>query len=113
MIGNGVTDAGYDGNAVVNFAYFKSLIPADLFLLVFNECKGVYWKPPVRGSDPHFIPLATSGEVNGPLRLAVKVHAARAVVRHAWDYRDIFKGMSEAGSGLSLVLASIAKVVEV
>ncbi len=42
-MGNGVTDPKYDGNALVPFAFGKSLISADLYHEVDNKCGGSYW----------------------------------------------------------------------
>ncbi|KAF8014704.1 hypothetical protein BT93_H0497 [Corymbia citriodora subsp. variegata] len=46
IIGNGVTDEEFDGNALVPFAHGMGLISNDLFEEAERECKGNYYKPP-------------------------------------------------------------------
>ncbi|CAN6447550.1 unnamed protein product [Victoria cruziana] len=43
LIGNGVTDPVFDGNALVPFAHGMGLIPDTLFEEAKNYCKGTYW----------------------------------------------------------------------
>lgn len=43
LVGNGVTDPRFDGDALVPFAYGKSLISRDLYEQVSSACGGVYW----------------------------------------------------------------------
>ena len=43
LIGNGVTDPEIDGNALVSFARFKSLISAGLHSAIVAQCNGSYW----------------------------------------------------------------------
>ncbi|KAJ0988980.1 hypothetical protein J5N97_007336 [Dioscorea zingiberensis] len=45
MVGNGVTDTEYDGNALVPFAHGMALISDELFQEVYTACKGSYWNP--------------------------------------------------------------------
>ncbi|KAF5726551.1 putative serine carboxypeptidase [Tripterygium wilfordii] len=45
MVGNGVTDEVFDGNALVPFVHGMGLISDDLFEEVTNECKGNYYNP--------------------------------------------------------------------
>eukprot|EP01018_Ginkgo_biloba_P025460 Gb_33476 [translate_table: standard] len=45
MVGNGVTDTIFDGNALVPFAHGMGLISDDLFQEVKDACNGNYWKP--------------------------------------------------------------------
>ncbi|GAV76540.1 Peptidase_S10 domain-containing protein [Cephalotus follicularis] len=45
LVGNGVTDEDFDGNALVPFAHGMGLISDDLFQEVTNECKGNYNNP--------------------------------------------------------------------
>ena len=45
LIGNGVTDPQFDGNALVPFARGKSLISESLFLSLHRECKGNFYSP--------------------------------------------------------------------
>jgi hypothetical protein len=52
-VGNGVTDPEFDGNALVPFAFGKSLISAQLHQQAYTDCGGgSYWdaRP---GSDCH------------------------------------------------------------
>ncbi|BDA42112.1 Serine carboxypeptidase 1 [Coccomyxa sp. Obi] len=43
LIGNGVTDPEIDGNALVRFAYFKSLISTELYSALALHCNASYW----------------------------------------------------------------------
>lgn len=43
LIGNGVTDVNYDGNALVPFVHGMGLISEDLYEEVKEACKGNYW----------------------------------------------------------------------
>ncbi|XP_059432961.1 serine carboxypeptidase-like 20 [Corylus avellana] len=43
LVGNGVADEDFDGNALVPFAHGMGLISDDLFEEVNNECKGNYY----------------------------------------------------------------------
>lgn len=45
MVGNGVTDAVFDGDALVPFAFGMGLISSDLLQEVNNACSGSYWNP--------------------------------------------------------------------
>ncbi|KAJ3701620.1 hypothetical protein LUZ61_005325 [Rhynchospora tenuis] len=45
MVGNGVCDTVYDGDALVPFVHGMGLISEDLFQEVNNACKGSYWNP--------------------------------------------------------------------
>lgn len=45
MVGNGVTDTEFDGNALVPFAHGMGLISNDLFEEVNAACQGSYWNP--------------------------------------------------------------------
>ncbi|XP_077226896.1 serine carboxypeptidase 1-like [Tasmannia lanceolata] len=45
MVGNGVTDKMFDGNALVPFAHGMGLISDDLFQEVHSACGGSYWNP--------------------------------------------------------------------
>lgn len=45
IVGNGVTDDTFDGNALVPFAHGMGLISDDLFEEVKRECQGNYYKP--------------------------------------------------------------------
>jgi hypothetical protein len=45
-IGNGVTDDVTDGNAYVEFAASKSLIPQTLYRAIMAACNGSTWAPP-------------------------------------------------------------------
>ncbi|GMP48678.1 hypothetical protein CsSME_00015950 [Camellia sinensis var. sinensis] len=45
IVGNGVTDEEFDGNALVPFAYGMGLISQDLFEEVTAECQGNYYNP--------------------------------------------------------------------
>ncbi|KAL3649257.1 carbohydrate-binding module 1 protein [Castilleja foliolosa] len=45
MVGNGVTDDVFDGNALVPFAHGMGLISDELFETVNAECKGNYFNP--------------------------------------------------------------------
>ncbi|XP_068665582.1 serine carboxypeptidase 1 [Aristolochia californica] len=45
MVGNGVTDTVFDGNALVPFAHGMGLISDDLFQEVNSACQGTYWNP--------------------------------------------------------------------
>ncbi|KAA8543574.1 hypothetical protein F0562_021680 [Nyssa sinensis] len=45
MVGNGVTDEEFDGNALVPFAHGMGLISDDLFEEVMAECQGNYYNP--------------------------------------------------------------------
>ena len=53
LIGNGVTDPEIDGNALVNFAYFKSLISAELYSALGAHCNGSYWDVQPGVFSPH------------------------------------------------------------
>ncbi|KAI3853694.1 hypothetical protein MKW98_025211 [Papaver atlanticum] len=43
MVGNGVTDDAFDGNALVPFAHGMALISDNLFEAVTSACNGNYW----------------------------------------------------------------------
>ncbi|KAK9265555.1 hypothetical protein L1049_021561 [Liquidambar formosana] len=45
MIGNGVTDENFDGNALVPFAHGMGLISEDIYKDVEATCKGNYYNP--------------------------------------------------------------------
>ncbi|CAN0859056.1 Serine carboxypeptidase-like 20 [Linum grandiflorum] len=45
MVGNGVTDDLFDGNALVPFAHGMGLISDDLYQEVTQECKGNFYNP--------------------------------------------------------------------
>lgn len=45
MVGNGVADTIFDGNALVPFAHGMGLISEELFQKVSNECRGSYYNP--------------------------------------------------------------------
>ncbi|KAG9447472.1 hypothetical protein H6P81_013600 [Aristolochia fimbriata] len=45
MVGNGVTDTVFDGNALVPFAHGMGLISDDIFQEVNSACQGIYWNP--------------------------------------------------------------------
>ncbi|KAL0906683.1 hypothetical protein M5K25_025196 [Dendrobium thyrsiflorum] len=45
MVGNGVTDTVYDGNALVPFAHGMGLISDDMFQGTNAACNGSYWNP--------------------------------------------------------------------
>ncbi|KDP45241.1 hypothetical protein JCGZ_15106 [Jatropha curcas] len=45
LVGNGVTDEMYDGNALVPFAHGMGLISDELFEAVNSECKGNFYNP--------------------------------------------------------------------
>ncbi|KAI3667884.1 hypothetical protein L6452_42954 [Arctium lappa] len=45
MVGNGVTDDVFDGNALVPFAHGMGLISDELFQEVTKECQGNYYSP--------------------------------------------------------------------
>ncbi|GLT64798.1 hypothetical protein SLA2020_372680 [Shorea laevis] len=45
LVGNGVTDEEFDGNALVPFAHGMGLISDDLYEEVSTACKGNYYKP--------------------------------------------------------------------
>lgn len=45
LIGNGVTDPVFDGNALVPFARGRSLISEGLFLSLHRECEGNFYSP--------------------------------------------------------------------
>lgn len=45
MVGNGVTDEQFDGDALVPFAHGMGLISNDLFQEVNSACQGSYWNP--------------------------------------------------------------------
>ncbi|XP_074578031.1 serine carboxypeptidase 1 [Curcuma longa] len=45
MVGNGVADAVFDGDALVPFAFGMGLISSDLLQEVNNACSGSYWNP--------------------------------------------------------------------
>ncbi|KAK6122205.1 hypothetical protein DH2020_044051 [Rehmannia glutinosa] len=45
MVGNGVTDSVFDGNALVPFAHGMGLISDELFEAVNTECHGNYYNP--------------------------------------------------------------------
>ncbi|XP_078158770.1 serine carboxypeptidase 1-like isoform X2 [Carex rostrata] len=51
MVGNGVCDTVYDGNALVPFVHGMGLISDDLFQEVNNACKGSYWNPVSDGCE--------------------------------------------------------------
>lgn len=45
MVGNGVTDEEFDGNALVPFAHGMGLISDDLYEEITSECRGNYYNP--------------------------------------------------------------------
>ncbi|CAI9107286.1 OLC1v1006605C1 [Oldenlandia corymbosa var. corymbosa] len=45
MVGNGVADEKFDGNAIVPFVHGMGLISDDLFKDVISECNGNYYEP--------------------------------------------------------------------
>lgn len=45
IIGNGVTDPEFDGNALVPFARGKSLISEELFSSLHRECRSNFYSP--------------------------------------------------------------------
>ncbi|GAB2234622.1 hypothetical protein Droror1_Dr00003879 [Drosera rotundifolia] len=45
IVGNGVTDEVFDGNALVPFAHGMGLISTDLYENVVKECQGNYYRP--------------------------------------------------------------------
>ncbi|XP_043722030.1 serine carboxypeptidase 1-like [Telopea speciosissima] len=45
MVGNGVTDGEFDGNALVPFAHGMGLISDDLYEEAKSACNGSYWNP--------------------------------------------------------------------
>ncbi|XP_047971173.1 serine carboxypeptidase-like 20 [Salvia hispanica] len=45
LVGNGVADSVFDGNALVPFAHGMGLISDELFEAVNSECNGVYYNP--------------------------------------------------------------------
>lgn len=45
LVGNGVSDDLYDGNALVPFAHGMGLISDELFEAVNSECNGIYYNP--------------------------------------------------------------------
>ncbi|MQL69584.1 hypothetical protein Taro_001882 [Colocasia esculenta] len=45
IVGNGVTDAVFDGDALVPFAHGMGLISDNLFEEVNSSCQGSYWSP--------------------------------------------------------------------
>ncbi|XWS75996.1 hypothetical protein CRYUN_Cryun01aG0139700 [Craigia yunnanensis] len=45
LVGNGVTDDEFDGNALVPFAHGMGLISDDLYEEVKNECRGSFYNP--------------------------------------------------------------------
>ncbi|KAF5201880.1 Serine carboxypeptidase [Thalictrum thalictroides] len=45
IVGNGVTDNEFDGNALVPFAHGMGLISDDLYQEVRSACEGNYWNP--------------------------------------------------------------------
>ncbi|XVF72337.1 hypothetical protein PTKIN_Ptkin12aG0113300 [Pterospermum kingtungense] len=45
LVGNGVTDYEFDGNALVPFAHGMGLISDDLYEEVKNECRGNFYNP--------------------------------------------------------------------
>ncbi|XP_022758789.1 serine carboxypeptidase-like 20 isoform X3 [Durio zibethinus] len=45
LVGNGVTDGAFDGNALVPFAHGMGLISDDLYEEVKNECRGNFYHP--------------------------------------------------------------------
>ncbi|XP_057965173.1 serine carboxypeptidase-like 20 [Malania oleifera] len=45
LVGNGVTDEEFDGNALVPFVHGMGLISDDLFEEVSKECQGQYYRP--------------------------------------------------------------------
>lgn len=53
LIGNGVTDPEIDGNALVNFAYFKSLISTELYTALVAHCNASYWDVQPGVFPPH------------------------------------------------------------
>ncbi|XP_010678976.2 serine carboxypeptidase-like 20 [Beta vulgaris subsp. vulgaris] len=51
MVGNGVTDETYDGNALVPFAHGMGLISNELYQDIITECEGNYYNPTSDGCD--------------------------------------------------------------
>lgn len=49
LVGNGCTDAEYDGNAVPPFAAGRSLISQHMYSKLDRACKGAYWNAPDDG----------------------------------------------------------------
>ncbi|KAM0935779.1 putative carboxypeptidase C [Dioscorea sansibarensis] len=45
MVGNGVTDTQFDGDALVPFAHGMGLISNDIYKEVYAACNGSYWNP--------------------------------------------------------------------
>uniref|UniRef100_A0A0D9XY96 Carboxypeptidase n=1 Tax=Leersia perrieri TaxID=77586 RepID=A0A0D9XY96_9ORYZ len=45
MVGNGVCDTVFDGNALVPFAHGMALISDDIYQEAHNACHGNYWNP--------------------------------------------------------------------
>lgn len=45
MVGNGVADQKYDGNALVPFAHGMGLISDNIFEEVVAACQGTYYPP--------------------------------------------------------------------
>ncbi|XP_050206541.1 serine carboxypeptidase 1 [Mercurialis annua] len=45
LVGNGVTDDVFDGNALIPFAHGMGLIPDELYEEVINECKENFYNP--------------------------------------------------------------------
>lgn len=57
-VGNGVTDDQVDGNAIIPFAYGKSLLSAHLYTDLMQTCQGSFWnatdgKPSPQPSHPY------------------------------------------------------------
>ena len=42
-VGNGVTDDEVDGNAIIPFAYGKSLLSMQLYTDLMQACQGSFW----------------------------------------------------------------------
>ena len=57
-IGNGVTDDEVDGNAIIPFAYGKSLLGTQLYLDLMQECQGSFWNA-TKGKPSHWFQTPT------------------------------------------------------
>ncbi|KAH6814435.1 serine carboxypeptidase-like 20 [Perilla frutescens var. frutescens] len=51
LVGNGVADDVFDGNALVPFAHGMGLISDELFEAVNSECNGIYYNPSSRNCE--------------------------------------------------------------
>lgn len=69
-IGNGVTDDEVDGNAIIPFAYGKSLLGTQLYMDLMHECQGSFWN-------------VTPGKPSCPLTASLThTHIAQFTVHH-------------------------------